>query len=53
MEKKLDSLYDNKLRIEDLRVLKQAETDIVTTKIKMVFRDKPFMPTVLYFTDLH
>lgn len=53
MENNFESLHDNKLGIMDLGMLKQAEKDIVTTKIKMVFNKMPYIPSVLYLIDLH
>lgn len=53
MENNFESLYDNKLGITNLSVLKQAESDIVTTKIKMLFKRMPYMPSLLYLLDLH
>lgn len=53
MENSFESLHDNKLGIMKLDLLKQAEKDIVTTKIKMVFNKMPYMPSVLYLIDLH
>lgn len=47
------NILKNKLNIKDELVLKQAESDIVTTRIAEVFKDMYFEPTSSYLKNLH